>query len=152
MFKRWKLICEIPDQQFMWAIALLDVNSSFGKSVVAAFPEYFATEEEQGPFPFSVMCRNAEINAAKGSNTGCSWENLVLHGAIEEWMPLFRFGSGVILEQTNFEPIPYELKGASRIGDIWKWGGKELVLVEVALDEAGSEWAFVPAECIDVNR
>lgn len=63
MFKNWERICKIEDTHFMWAMALLDLASEFGRNVASRFPEYFLEkqdEQQKYPIPLSVIRKASE--------------------------------------------------------------------------------------------
>ncbi len=149
MFKDWKKICQVPDTHFMWALALLDTNTDFGRQVVERFPEYFTQEEETGPVPLSVLRMEAEENAARQGGT-CGSDHLTTYDAIPSWMPTLYFAEGGPLNHyPEAKPVPSELKKIQDVGTVCEWEGKKLVLVEW-LDDG--QWWFVPAELIAVDR
>lgn len=153
MSKNWKAICEIPDRHFMWAIALLDLATTFGQMVIERFPEYFTKESETGPVPLSVLRMKARENAAKyGDDAEAGERHISCYGAVPSWMPefCFREPEDRLGAESGLEVIPQELSEARTIGEIYEWEGKKLVLIDYFED--GGERRFVPAECINIDK
>jgi hypothetical protein len=148
MFKNWKTICQIPDVHFMWAIALLDLETDFGKSMMEKFPEYFVKQQQLGPIPLSVLL----FKASKVKGYDAPENFLVSTGAIPSFWPIFKFGDQYTVERyDDFILIPEELKRANEVGKVYSWQGKRLILVENGY-VAGDEWFFVPVGFIDVEQ
>lgn len=159
MFKNWKAICEILDTHFMWALALLDLETNFGQSVAKRFPEYFSDQEEAGPIPLSVLRMLAEQDATQqGSH---NFDCLVSFGRY--WrkkynIPIISFS---IFPDSDLPMLPSEIDDQidnlgrrAEVGDMFIWEGKPLVLLENNDDQRGSAFVmeFAPAELIAVNR
>ncbi len=152
MYKNWKAICKIEDTQFMLAFALLNLETEFGKTACERFPEYFSDEEQLGPVPLSALKATAWENNDDGHEEPEKY--LISYRAIPEDWPIINFGDADTLNgyrNSGFQLIPEELKEACSFGKIYKWGEKELVLMELNYTE-GEEWWFVPAELVDVDK
>jgi hypothetical protein len=152
MYKNWKAICQITDTHFMWALALLDLATDLGRMVVERFPEFFSNEQQAGPIPWSVL-----ITKAKGkANKDCQYpeDNMYSCEVIPDGWPVFKFGDEdtiVGYPELGFEPVPEELKNATKVGSTYTWGEKQIILIEFA-QVKGDEWHFVPAELIVVDK
>lgn len=149
MNKNWKAICEIKDTHFMWAIALLDLATDFGQMVARRFPEYFTDEPQQGPIPLSVLRRNASKSREVSNKPE---EFLVTCEALPKDWPVMWFGDDDTMKAySQFDRIPEALSKADKVGEVYEWQGKKVVLVERGFVQ-GEEWFFVPAELIAVDR
>ena len=143
MFKNWKMICQIVDVHFMWAMALLDLTTDFGRLVIERFPEYFSKELQTGPIPKSVIQTWTRMK-----NHGCD-DAPVTYGVMKNFnVPLFKFeGSDISAEMKLW------LEGHSSCQ--WKgfeWEGKKLVCIEDEWHD-GNDWVFfVPAELIALDK
>jgi len=150
MYKNWKEINKVTDVHFMRALALLDLDSPLGRTVVVALPQFFCEERTDGPVPLSVLRLKASTTMAMEDN-GHSEEDLISQGAIPDEWPVFRFGDEDSVRAYGFEPVPEALIPANEVGKIYRWDDKDLVLVERGLVD-GDEWFFVPAELIAVDK
>ena len=152
MHKNWKAICEITDTHFMWALALLDLNTDLGRLVAERFPEFFSNEPNTGPIPWSVLTQKARKKANRDYQH--PEENMYSCEVIPDGWSIFKFGDKdtiVGYPELVFEPIPEELEDAKRVGSTYTWGEKQLILIEFA-QVKGNEWYFVPAELIAVDK
>lgn len=153
-YRNWQAICKIPDTHFMWALALLDLATDFGQSVVERLPEYFTDELQQGPIPMSVLRMQANEGVMKATGGECGvTDALVFRGSTVHELPLIRFAvASAIAEYPHlgFQLIPKELESAETVGKVYKWQGKDIVLLECI--EGSGEWTFTPAECVALDR
>lgn len=164
-YKNWKAICQIKDTHFMWAMALLDLTTNFGQSVAERFPEYFGSEQQQGPIPLSVLRQLAEKDGReqKANQFDCLvsfdkyWGR---KGQIGENLPIISFST--ITDNSFDDPmLPDEidkqieaLGRRAEVGDIFTWEGKSFVLMENNDEKRGSCFLmyFAPAELIAVDK
>ncbi len=159
MYKNWKEIHKIQDAHFMWALALLDLATDFGRMIVERFPEFFTAEQPAKPLL-------SELRAIAGNNFAAEWkrakgetclapscEYLVSCDAIPEWMPIMHFvrrhGDDCLINcYPDALSAPPELENEiDYVGSIYTWQGKKLILVEFS----DWEWYFVPAELIAID-
>jgi hypothetical protein len=150
MFKNWKTICGITDKHFMWAIALLDRTSDFGKMVAERFTEYFTDEQQIGPYPPSLMRKTAqEKGYPGGSDHG---EDLIVsNDAVPDGVPIQTFDKyGKNVAGLDGPLLPTEISPDAKQGDIVTWEGKRFVVLENHID--CQELSIAPAELIAVDR
>lgn len=152
MYKDWKAICQVPDTHFMWALALLDTSTDFGRQVVERFPEYFTQEEQAGPVPLSVLRQDANRGATEDDGPNQRYDDLVSDGACDRFdIPTQGF-SGPEDYRSGRSSLPPELAhlvGVKGIGFVAEWGDKKVVVVENGMPE----YIFVaPAERIALDR
>lgn len=146
MYKNWKAICQITDTHFMWALALLDLATDFGRMVAERFPEYFSSEQQAGPIPLSIIkmraCQNTQREVGKAYD-----DYPVTYHALDEFdVPIIEFWD------QGENPLPHELeeliKGKKQ-GDTIIWKGKRITLIE---DNPECGTYFIPAELIAVDK
>ena len=133
----------------MQALALLDINSEFGKNVVDQLPEYFTEEEQPGPVPMSVLQQEAQ------DKDGFR-EDLVTDGVCDQFqIPVIRYSLPGDETGAKSPTIPEELGSLKRIqpkqgfGQVFEVNGQKLVLVENCAPDG--LW-FAPLECIALDR
>ncbi|MEI8343480.1 MAG: hypothetical protein WCF93_00850 [Candidatus Moraniibacteriota bacterium] len=156
----------MEDFHFRQALALLDLSTEFGQEIAEKFPEFFDyaddPKEQNWPVPLSVLYSLARAQAVKEHYSladtdklfcfSNDWERNDIHLA---W---FCFSIDPDLCSRQGEPIlPDEIakqvkeRGKrAEVGDAFIWKKKNLVLIEN--NDSCSFMAFVPAECIDVNK
>ncbi len=148
--KNWKAICKIPDTHFMWMVALLDIATDFGQNMAKRFPEYFTEEKQDGPIPMSVL--RMEAWEAVGRATDALVFRLNGIEGVVHQLPLIKFAMPDVIERypdLGFSVVPEELESATDVGMVYKWKGKDIVLLENVGD---GEWIFTPAECIALDK
>ena len=153
-YKNCKAICQVSDTHFMWALALLDLATDFGRSVVERFPEYFT---EERPVPLSVLRKWAREYGFGPGPRNCARNFLHQHGAIDHFnLPVLWFVHQAD-EYEKWRKKPHgpdihlttdELAKVTTVGEVAEWQGKKIVLVETIYTES---W-FVPADCIALDR
>lgn len=135
MFKNWRAIKDIPDRHFMWAIALLDLATEFGKQIAAKFPEYFQLEQpaENGPIPLSVIIQRAEEEAEDGGGSdGSARLHPVIYDATHDLTVIDFRGKDDNESDYSFLPdvVAEQLEGDLYVGKEVEWEGKKLVMLE----------------------
>lgn len=148
MYKNWKNICQIEDIHFMWALALLDLTTDFGRMVVKRFPEYFSSKQQAGPVPWSLIKKKAvEKNGVNADLAPVTFDGFRGYD-----IPIleFRLSGG----NEKYPPTEIEnwLNEGHSQGDILDWEGKKLIFVEDSWSD-GNDWAcFAPAELIAMDK
>ena len=152
MYKNWRNISQIKDVHFMWALALLDLTTDFGESIAEQLTFYFdEIQGPVGPIPLSALREKAKLSPHI-EDCGDVENNLVFCDAIPKEWPLFYFGNKEAVQAyENCELVPDELSDAEKVGEIYEWKSKKLVLVEHDFVQ-GEEWFFVPAELIITDK
>lgn len=154
MFKNWKAICSVVDKHFMWALALLDLTTDFGRMIVEKLPEFFDSKQQIGPIPLSAITQRA-----KGEAEMFSEEYIVSNGTAQKFeIPLIEFGVDEEGAKDNNLPLlPAEIKlhvirceSNSKMGLNVEWQGKKLVMLEY--NEHIGSVSFAPAELIAVDK
>ena len=155
MYKNWKAICQITDTHFMWALALLDLATDFGRMVAERFPEYFSNEQQAGPIPLSAIFEKAR----SGETEGFSEEYIVSNGTVAKFnIPMIEFGVDERGAGDNNLPLlPHEIDfqkirsdNNSNAGLEIEWKGKRLIMLEY--NEHVGSVSFAPAELIAVDK
>lgn len=148
MFKNWKAICLVADKYFMQALALLDLTTSFGQTIVERLPEFFTDEQQIGPIPLSVIKMRARQITQRLFGEEFD-EYPVTYGVLREYhIPVIEFW-----DQSD-NPTPPEIKFFTKKasqGDSIEWQGKKMVLLEKNSD-CGSGRYFALAEFIAVDK
>lgn len=165
MYKNWKAICEIADKHFMWAIALLDLASDFGKMIASKLPEYFTDEPQTGPIPLSMIRMLAEKESAeKGFGyTDCLVSYCKYWGHGQFSIPILDFTTDEDGDSCGFNApmLPSEIQSQidqmgrrAEVGDTFIWEGKKIVLLENNDEERGSCFLmhFAPADCVLADK
>ena len=151
MYKNWDAIFSINDYYLKLAFSFLDLSTELGQKIAQRLPEYFSGNDLMQPIPLSVFKFKANTYRDGTKNP----ENfLISSGAIPADWPILNFGDELALNTMcpEYEPIPAELKWAKKIGAIFHWQGKKIILVEYHVsEEFGKTWYFVPAELINVE-
>ena len=162
-YKNWKAICAVPDTHFMWALALLDLTTDFGQGTAERFPEYFTEEKQEcWPVPMSVLRMEANVAYIKsgdfpfGDHDDGTTDNIVSRGdeigGVVNQLPLIKFALSDVIKRypdLGFSIVPEELESATDVGMVYRWKGKDMVLLENMGD---GEWIFTPAECIALDK
>lgn len=147
--KNWKAICKIPDTHFMWALALLDLATDFGRSMAGRLPEYFTGEQQKGPVPLSVLRMFVQEKEARDKKGYAPLPDGVIGYFDLPGLRFFHDDWSLMSWGDEGETLcPKELSGVVTFGKVVKWQGKKLVLVELCDHES---W-FVPAECIALDK
>lgn len=163
IYPRWEEICRIPDSVFMMGVALLDLDSDFGRVVAVRFPDYFTDErpENVGPIPLSVLRREGSRQFTEDWNSPCSPEEmatLVTDQACEKFeIPYISYHGSAPDKDFERESCPQKIireleelkeKQSNIIGCIVEINSKQLVVVE---DNLPDNFYVAPAQCIDVS-
>lgn len=164
MYKNWKAINGISDKHFMYAFALLDLETEFGKKMAEKFPEYFLHEkpEQAGPVPLSAIREYAINNPDHHADEGCfqpPQDFLFTQGAVEYFgIPVILFAGHKETLSTykdqNVKMLPKELEKAQKatlIGEQYEWRSTKLILLENYDDGVDHEIYFTPAKTILVD-
>ncbi|MDD4900615.1 MAG: hypothetical protein PHS62_00680 [Patescibacteria group bacterium] len=150
MNKNWKAICKIADTHVMWALAMLDVNSTIGRKFVRRFPEYFTKKKQAGPYPLSLMrAAGLEKGCRDGSDSGD--DHIVSYDAVPEGIPVQTFDKfGRNVAGLNGPKLPSEISPDAKQGEIVTWAGKQFVVLEN--NNSCEELSIAPAELVAVDR
>lgn len=122
-------------------VALLDINTDFGKRFVQSFPEYFTEEEQPRPYPLSLLRkRGYEAGLLQGSEIGA--EFLVGFHAVPSDIPIQR-----VDRWNRYLPTGFNTK--AKQGQTVAWYGKKTIVLQN--DEEYGDIDIVPAELIKVD-
>lgn len=66
MYKKWEAIRQIPDTRVKRALALLNLESDFGRMFAKRFPEYFTEEGQPVPAPLWALQVAADEDGRRG--------------------------------------------------------------------------------------
>jgi len=158
IYRNWENISAIPDKVFMWSMALLDIDSEFGRKITNKFPDYFTTDSSKavGPIPISAMVEmvREEVSETNGtpelhiaSFSGArDVKGLIWFTEDEDYIKRHN----MTLLPTEIEQQVFDKEGRyhkdAHIGMTILWGGKEFVLLE-----AQEEIVISPTECVLVD-
>ncbi|MBI4993029.1 MAG: hypothetical protein HZC26_02750 [Candidatus Magasanikbacteria bacterium] len=140
-----KAIRKVPDTHFMWALALLDLATDFGQSVVERFPEYFTEEQRDGLVPWSVLRKWAREHGSGPGSRRCAHNFLHQHGAIDHFnLPVLWFVHQADEYEKwrekshghNVHLTTDEIARVQTVGEVAEWQGKKIVLVETIYTES----------------
>lgn len=146
----------------MTAVALLNLNTDFGRDIASRFPEYFSSRKYSGPIPLSIIQSLADKDAIEQGTVCCPTECLVSFDKYwrEFSVPILTFSTAANNDANN-SMLPREIASQiealgrrATVGDVFCWGKKRLIVLENNDETNG--WCFLlyfaPAECIAVDK
>lgn len=109
-------------------------------------------DEKQDGWPIPMSVLRMEAMEAIGRATDDLVFRLNGIGGVVHQLPLIKFAMPDVIERypdLGFSVVPEELESATDVGKVYKWEGKDIVLLENVGD---GEWIFTPAECIALDK
>lgn len=171
--KNWPAICEALrpeyvgpedarpcDPAVVWANALANPQSEYGRRLAAVFPEFWSDAEVQGPIPWSML----KEQAARGNSrdvSGLDPNDPEDHNRLYDIclglgyslpFPTVSFACPGTDSWGNyiFPPLPQDFKGEKKVGDMVTWRGSNWIVIQN--NERGyGEISITPAKCIAMD-
>ena len=170
-YKNWKAICEVgkSDHLMMMVLATLDLDSDDDVvlNIIAAFPDCFCKEQQQGPIPWSTLKQDCVQRAINDNGPGWdppeendpNWRYMMeCHGTLVAfglpYQEFFLFEEGIDqgCAERGVLLLPEEIPADVTVGTTLEWQGRKWIVVENR--QAGGDnddICVVPAECIDLT-
>ena len=150
LFKNWRVIATIEDNNLRLALSTLEVNSDIGRRMMTQLPEYFTTERQAGPFSLAAMRQKAQKNGRRHRGLSQAGDHINSYDAVPEGLPVFGFAIDPG-EEDRLVPVPADIKSqlthAIKQGSSVRWNDKFFVVIELSDYEL---W-IAPAELVRVD-
>lgn len=133
----------------MWALATVDLKGKYGQALIFAFPECFSEEEQEGPYPLSLIREEAHRKGLEEANPS-GGDLPISYYSIPDHILVKGFDkTGENIAGLEGQMLPEGIDPNAKQGEVVEWGGKKFVVLEN--NTACEEFWIAPAECILVD-
>lgn len=155
LYKNWPAICKLEEEDhlMMLVLARLDLDNPTARTrqIIAAFPECFCEQPQQGPYPLSYIRRLGREMQDPGGNGADHPYSYKVHRKLEIPCIVLAYDEKQLAEYPDLlELRPSNIRTAVVQGEIVDYEESRMVVLEN--NDACREITLTPAELIDVSK